>query len=346
MPEHPSSDTDVSVAIPVRDGGELFARVLAALARQSVEHELLVCDSGSNDGSVELARDHGARVLEIDPARFSHGGVRNRLMHAAGGAHVALLTQDSEPADPLWLERLLDGFRLAADVGIVYGPYRARPHAASAVRIELERWFCSLSPDNTPQVERLESPERPLPMLERIGRRGFFTDANACLARAAWERVPFREVPYAEDRVLAIDMLRAGYAKAFMPQAAVLHSHEYTSGEQLRRSFDEWRGLREVYGWREPASPARIAAQLRGALAHARRELIREAVPPRRRAPTLAAVARHQLASLAGALLGSYADRLPAGARRRLSLEGRAGFSPLDLNGERPAPPIDNPSWP
>jgi glycosyltransferase involved in cell wall biosynthesis len=42
---------DVSVAIPVRDGGELFAGVLAALAGQTVAHELLVCDSGSRDGS-------------------------------------------------------------------------------------------------------------------------------------------------------------------------------------------------------------------------------------------------------------------------------------------------------
>ena len=56
-----------------------------------------------------------------------------------------------------------------------------------------------------------------LPALELVGRRGFFTDANACVARAAWERVPFREVAYAEDRVLAIDMLRAGYAKVFVP---------------------------------------------------------------------------------------------------------------------------------
>ena len=60
----------VTVAIPVRDGGELLAGTLAALARQTVEHELLVCDSGSHDGSVALARAHGARVLEIEPARL------------------------------------------------------------------------------------------------------------------------------------------------------------------------------------------------------------------------------------------------------------------------------------
>jgi rhamnosyltransferase len=325
---------DVSVAIPVRNGGELFAGVLAALGAQTVGHELLVCDSGSTDGSVQLARAHGARVLEIASESFSHGGARNRLMGAAKGAHVALLTQDSEPADERWLERLIGGFELAADVGIVYGPYRPRPDAPFPVRMELDRWFASLSPDGTPQVERLQEDERSLPVIRMVGRRGFFTDANACLARAAWERVPFRDVPYAEDRVLAIDMLRAGLAKAFVPAAAVIHSHDYTTTEQLRRCFDEWRGLREVYGWREPASPTHLLAQLRGELGHARAQLIGDGASPACRRATLAAAGRHHLVCRAGALLGSRADRLPAGARRRLSLEGRAGFSPLDLDRE------------
>lgn len=334
---------DVSVAIPVRDGGELFAGVLRALARQSVEHELVVCDSGSSDGSVQLAREHGARVIEIAPEIFGHGSVRNRLMQATQGAHVALLTQDAEPADERWLERLLAGFELADDVAIVYGPYRPRPDASAPVRLELERWFASLSPDGSPEVERLAQDERMLAAVELIGRRGFFTDANACLSRAAWERVPFREVPYAEDRVLAIDMLRAGYAKAFVPSAAVVHSHDYTTAEQLRRCFDEWRGLREVYGWREPASPAHLIGQLRGDLGFARATSGGDGASAASRLRTLAAVSRHHAVCRAGALLGSRADRLPARVRRRLSLEGRAGFAPLCLDGE-PMPPTDHPS--
>jgi glycosyltransferase involved in cell wall biosynthesis len=320
---------DVSVAIPVRDGGEVLGRTLAAVSIQSVEHELVVCDSGSSDGSVELALSYGARVVNIAPSTFTHGGVRNLLMRASEGSHVALLTQDSEPADERWLERLLGAFRLTGDVAIAYGPYRPRPQAALAVRLELQRWFASVSLDGGPCIERLAEDERSLPVVQLLGRRGFFTDANACLARAAWERVPFREVPYAEDRVLAIDMLRAGYAKAFVPDAAVWHSHDYTGAQQLRRSFDEWRGLREVYGWREPASPAHLTRQLRGALGQARRELIREGVSPAGRRATLIAVSRHHLVRLAGAVLGSRADRLPAAARRRLSLEGRASFEPL-----------------
>ncbi|MHB8234342.1 MAG: glycosyltransferase family 2 protein [Solirubrobacteraceae bacterium] len=321
---------DVSVVIPVRDGGALLAELLRALDTQTVEHELVVCDSGSRDGSAQLAREHGARVLEIAPERFSHGGTRNLLVEASTGAHVALLTQDAVPADERWLERLLQGFALGDDVAIVYGPYRPRAQASPAVRMELESWFGSLSPDGTAQVERLDERERStLQAVELIGRRGFFTDANACIARAAWERVPFREVPYAEDRVLAIDMLRAGYAKAFVPQAAVVHSHSYTPLQQLRRSFDEWRGLREIYGWREPSSPRHLISRVRGALGTARAELVGERAPLPRRAKTLASVGAHELVCLSGALLGSRADRLPARVRRLISLEGQASFAAL-----------------
>lgn len=322
----------VTVAIPVRDGGELLERTLRSLSSQTVQHELLVCDSGSRDGSPELARAHGARVIEIPASRFSHGGTRNMLMGEAAGSHVAFLTQDAEPEDECWLERLLAGFEMAADVALVYGPYRPRPDAPIPVRLELERWFASLSPGGGPVVERLGEQERlSLATAELVGRLGFFTDANAGVLRAAWQRVPFRDVPYAEDRLLAMDMLRAGYAKAYVPAAGVLHSHEYTTLQQLRRSFDEGRALREVYGWREPAAPLPTLRRLRGELGHARRDLRRAQMPLASRVAALASVGRRACVRMAGSALGSRAEALPAAVRRGLSLEGREGFSAIDL---------------
>ena len=332
---------DVTVAIPVRNGGRVFGEVLDALARQTLKHELIVCDSGSTDGSVAAARAHGARVIEIPTASFSHGGVRNQLMREACGDHVALLSQDAEPAEERWLERLLAGFALEEGVGIVYGPYLARDDASTAVRLELERWFRSLSPDGQPRVDRLESVDLRVPAVALMSRRGFFTDANACISREAWSKIPFRSVAYAEDRVLAIDMLRAGYAKVYMPIAAVLHSHDYRAIEQLRRSFDEGRALREVYGWREPWAPGRVVNQLRGELGAARSELAAAGISPARRVATLLAVSRHHLARLAGAIVGSRADVIPPRARRRLSLEHRASFIPLDLDSFPRSPTED-----
>jgi rhamnosyltransferase len=305
----------VTVAFPVRNGGELFARALAAVRRQvlDAEFEILIVDSGSTDGTLECARDFGARVIEIEHAEFGHGSTRNLLLRAANGSHVALLTQDSEPADEHWLAHLLSGFRQADDVALVYGPYIARPGASPAVRRELERWFNSL----TPGVERLAPEERNLPPVDLMGRRGFFTDANACISRAAWERVPFRDVVIAEDRALALDMLRAGYAKVYEPSAAAVHSHDYGPRERFGRAFDEWRGLHEVYGWREPATPRHLLSQFRGELGPLRRDGAGPAAIVR--------AGRDELLRLAGAVLGSRAQWIPTVLERRLSREGAIG---------------------
>jgi len=138
--------------------------------------------------------------------------------------------------------------------------------------------------------------------------------------------VPFRDIAYAEDRALALDMLRAGYAKVYEPRAAVLHSHEYGPRERFRRTFDEWRGLREVYGWREPVGPGRLLSRLRGELGAQRREGAG--------ARALALAAADELVRFAGAVLGSRAVSLPAPLQRRLSLEGRAAAT-ARLAGDR-----------
>src|ERR1700757_871521 len=122
---------------------------------------------------------------------------------------------------------------------------------------ELTQWFASMSDGTgTPRVDRLAPDERQIPTRALFGRRGFFTDANACISREAWTQAPFRTVPYAEDHVLAHDMLRAGWAKVYVPDAVVAHSHDYSLWEWVRRSFDETRAVTGIYdvpelgGWR------------------------------------------------------------------------------------------------
>jgi rhamnosyltransferase len=147
------------------------------------------------------------------------------------------------------------------------------------------------------------------------------------VAKAAWQHVRFRAIPYAEDHQLALDMLFAGYAKVYMPSAAVLHSHDYDTVARLRRSFDEWRALREIYGYVEPVSLPALRAVAANTRADAR--LLRAEhgdVPGLARG--VAGAAAYNLARYAGAVLGSRADRLPPLLRRTLSLERRATFVP------------------
>ena len=46
-------------------------------------------------------------------------------------------------------------------------------------------------PGRDARIDRLDESERQTPAQALVGARGFFTDANGCVARAAWEEVPF-----------------------------------------------------------------------------------------------------------------------------------------------------------
>ena len=307
----------VTVAIPVRNGGSLLREVLVAVRAQRLDRpvELLVADSGSTDGSRDLAGRLGAELIDIPPGEFSHGATRNLLAERSCGSHVAFLTQDAVPADERWLARLLQGFRDGEDVGLVFGPYRARADASLMVRRELDEWFGSLP----------TAAERGLGHAPDV-RRSFFTDANGCLARAAWERVPFRPVAYAEDQLLARDMLAAGYAKVYRPDAAVIHSHQHSPLEQFRRSFDEWRGLREVRAIAVPPTPGAavlgVQRAVRDDVALARAEGQRGAAllltAGGLAAPSLTACGRRRAGLARRAPAAGAAPGLLAGGTRRL----------------------------
>ena len=320
----------VTVAIPVRNGGALLDDTLTGVGSQQLPAggsiQLLICDSGSADGSVALARARGAEVIQIDPSEFSHGGTRNLLMERAEGRHVAFLTQDAVPADERWLARLMGGFELADDVALSFGPYLPRPEASPMVARELTDWFRSLSPDGSFRIDRLGPHEREIPVSALLGSRGYFTDANGCVAKVAWESVRFRPVAYAEDHMLAHDMLRAGFAKAYVPDAGVIHSHDYSGWDWLRRSFDEARAMHDVYGFDEPGELRRAALGVWGQVGADWRWSRSNPVShrqPRGDLAVLASSLRHRLARAAGTVLGTRADRLPPAAVKLLSLEGR-----------------------
>jgi len=322
----------VTVAIPTMNAGPGFVESLAAIAGQRLDQELelLICDSGSIDGTVDRAREYGARVIEIRRRTFSHGATRNLLMSQARGDHVAFLTQDAVPAHPGWLQALVEAFSLGDDVGLAFGPYVPRPDSSPSVTREIVDWFASF-PTGEARIARLDPAQRGAPDLDFLGHLGFFSDVNGCVARAAWQRVPFRAVAYAEDHRLALDMLRAGYAKVYVPEAPVIHAHEYSRWDWMRRSFDESRAMREVYGWAPDART--VIRDVRGGvmadLRAARRSpgADREGggrVSGREQLAAAVAAAGHHSARGLGTFLGPRSAPWPRFLVRRLSLEGRA----------------------
>jgi glycosyltransferase involved in cell wall biosynthesis len=309
----------VSVIVPVKDGAHYLAELLEAVRCQRLDGviETLVVDSGSRDGSVEIARSAATRVIEIPAASFKHGRTRNFAAEQARGAYLAFLTQDATPADELWLARLLAALDSKARVGLAFGPHGPRQDTSPMIARELEQFFGSFSPDRSVRVDCTIDAADPA--------SGFFSNVNCCIARACWEEVRFPDVAYAEDQAFARAAIASGWCKAFVPDASVLHAHDYPFGQFMRRYFDEFRGLRESVGHVEPAGIARVAGNARRQVAGDLSYMRSRGWDRGQRIRWGLRSARHHVGRSLFSTLGSHSERLPATMTRRISLERRAG---------------------
>lgn len=298
----------VSVVIPVKDGERYLEELLQALEREGAQ-EILVIDSGSRDRSREIARAAGVPVLEIAPEEFGHGRTRNLGAQRTSGELICFLTQDATPCEG-WLDAYREAFSLEERVGAAYGPHIARASTSPMIARELSEFFAGFSPDGRPVVQR-------------AGGVAFLSNVNACYARACWEEVRFREVPYAEDQAFGRDMLDAGWSKVYHPGAAVLHAHDYGLAEFMRRYFDEYRGLRETTGHVEPFGLMATARYVRSQVSADRRYMSEQGIRGARRVRWSARAVAHHGGRRVFSALGSRAGQIPARLRARLSLEGR-----------------------
>lgn len=118
----------LALAMIVRDGGQFLAPLLAAAA----DHvdEIVIVDTGSRDGSPDVARRHGARVLDV-AWDDDFAAARNASLAACRAAWILCLDADEQlaPADWALVRRTAADWRGrgAAGGSIVTRNYLARP---------------------------------------------------------------------------------------------------------------------------------------------------------------------------------------------------------------------------
>ena len=238
-----------SVLIPVKNGGALLGEVLDAIHAQKAPwpFEVRIVDSGSSDGSVELARSRGVDVVTIPPKEFGHGRTRNMFAAASSGEFLVFLTQDAKPATDEWLVNLVEGCDADPAVAGAFGPHRAYPQARHITHRELQEHFAGFGDGVT--LVRIDDEER---FKSDAGYRQylhFFSSNNSCLRRSVWEKIPLPDVAFAEDQTWALQIVKAGYSKAFVPKAVVFHSHDFGVWETFQRNFDEARSFERYFGY-------------------------------------------------------------------------------------------------
>lgn len=260
----------VSILLLTRNGAATLPDVFAALARQRsvADIEIVAVDSDSTDGTRALLERSAHRVIDIAPTSFNHGLTRNVGVAACRGELVVLLVQDAVPASDTWLARLIAP--LAADESLAgtFARQVPRVDASAVTRRALARY---LAGGDTPRVAAVE-PEAFARMtpLERLG-LCTFDNVCACLRRAVWTKHPFAETPIAEDLEWARDVLLAGHRLAFVPEAAVVHSHERSARYELARTYLVHRRLWALFRLAlVPTAPALARAIVATLREHAR----------------------------------------------------------------------------
>lgn len=128
----------LSFVVPVRNDATRLGRCLASIAAttRDIASEIIVVDNGSSDGSPEVGRAAGGRVLVVPNERV--GALRNRGAAIAKGEILAFVDADHElgrgwgaaaldamsdatcsaagspcvpPRPPTWVQRSYNGFR-------------------------------------------------------------------------------------------------------------------------------------------------------------------------------------------------------------------------------------------
>lgn len=176
-----------------------------------------------------FAKDyHNIVVRHLSKREYDHGRTRNQGVRHSDADYFVMITQDAVPADEYVVERLLENLQ-KENVAVAYARQLADEKSS-----EEERYIRNF---NYPPQSRIKDRED----LAKQGIKTFFC-SNVC---AAYDRKIFdslggfvKHTIFNEDMLYAAKAVEAGYAIAYVAEAQVYHSHDYTNGQQFHRNFD------------------------------------------------------------------------------------------------------------
>lgn len=217
----------IGVAIITHNAKHHLPKCLPAFLNSPLKPRVVVVNSSSNDGTVELAQEMGAEVLLIPRSLFNHGTTRERARHYLNTDIVVMVTPDAYPLDDTLLETLTAPI-LSGSASVTYA--RQIPHDNASFFESFPRKF------NYPEQSELRS----IFDLNKYGVYTFFcSDTCAAYSNTALNEINgFESALFGEDTVAVAKMMRNGHKIAYVAEAVVKHSHNYSLKQEFKRHFD------------------------------------------------------------------------------------------------------------
>ena len=239
---------DVTIVIPVKNGGKLFEKVLSRIQRQKFDKtfEVICIDSGSTDNSQKIVKKYGYNLVKIKPSEFGHGKTRNYGASIGSGEFIVYLTHDAIPANNRWLSELVKPLIEDKKVAGSFSRHIAHVGASPFLKWELDKHFDNLKKFMICEISKVSDYHDNISIQQTFH---FFSNNSSCLRRSVWLKYPFPDVQFAEDQIWAKKILEQGYKKAYSYASIIHHSHDFGPIETLKRCFDESRALKVLFGY-------------------------------------------------------------------------------------------------
>lgn len=221
----------VDVIIPTYRPEKEFEKLIHRLQEQKYPiHKIIIINTETGYFPTELESEpYQVEITHIRPEEFDHGGTRNMGANISRADIVLYMTQDAMPADEHLIDRFVETFEKNPEIGIAYG--RQLPREDCNIIERYTRRF------NYPEKSRIKSKED----LSQMGIKTFFcSDVCAAYRRNYLLSAGGFEDPtiFNEDMIFAGKRILAGDKVAYVAEAKVIHSHNYTGSQQFHRNFD------------------------------------------------------------------------------------------------------------
>jgi rhamnosyltransferase len=208
-----------SIIIRCYNEREHIGKLLHGIFEQEYDNfEVILVDSGSTDGTLEIARQYSIEeVVHIPPEKFSFGRALNWGCEHADGKYCVFISAHCYPKRVDWLERLLEKFD-DSNVAMVYGKQRGGGPTKFSERQIFKRWF----PDE--DIDYQLTP--------------FANNANAAIRRELWEEYPYDEqLTGLEDLDWGTRVKEVEYEISYASEAEIIHIHDETP----RQIYDRYK---------------------------------------------------------------------------------------------------------
>ncbi len=226
---------DVSIIILTKNAGANFSLLLKSLFSQKFEgiYEVLMIDSGSTDGTLQVAQRFPVRITKIKPEEFHHGKTRNLGAELAEGTILVYITQDALPLNDIWLNCLIKDLE-DPNVAMVIG----RQLPWQTTKPPEKFFYAYYFPSHKIVVNINDS--------DYYRDNAFISNVNSAIRKSVWQQFKFSEnLVLTEDKEFARRVLAAGWNIVYEPEAVVYHAHNFNVRTIFRRSVDYGISLRQ-----------------------------------------------------------------------------------------------------